>query len=97
MQATSPDGPQIAVETVGRGHPLVLLHGFFGDRTTRISGGHADALSARHHLILIDARGHGENDAPHDPGSYRIGRQADGVLAVLDDLGTHQAACRGRQ
>ncbi len=95
MRATSPDGLQIAFETTGHGRPLVLLHGFFGDRTTWISGGHAGALAARHQLILIDARGHGESDAPHDPGSYQIHRQVDDVLAVLDKLGIGQAAMWG--
>lgn len=95
MHTTSRDGLQIAFETVGHGHPLVLLHGFFGDRTTWRSAGHVNALADHHRLILIDARGHGESDAPHDADSYRIDRQVDDVIAVLDALDLHQAALWG--
>ncbi|MFI7013670.1 hypothetical protein [Streptomyces sp. NPDC050164] len=34
MQVTGGDGVRMAFETVGGGLPLVLLPGFFGDRTT---------------------------------------------------------------
>lgn len=95
MQTTSRDGRRIAFETVGEGHPLVLLHGAFGDRTTWHSGGHVGALAAHHELILIDARGHGESDAPHDPESYRIDRQIADVIAVLDALEIDRAALWG--
>ena len=59
MQATSTDGVRIKFETTGHGHPLVLLHGFFGDRTSWRSAGYVDALAGKFSLILIDARGHG--------------------------------------
>lgn len=86
MRTTSRDGRRIAVETVGEGSPLVLLHGTYGDRSTWHSGGHVEALAAHHELILIDLRGHGESDAPYDPESYQIDRQVDDVIAVLDAL-----------
>ena len=95
MQATSSDGVRIDFETVGRGQPLVLLHGFFGDRTSWRSAGYVDALAAQYLLVLIDARGHGRSDAPHGTDSYRVGRQVPDVLAVLDALGIGQAAIWG--
>ncbi|WP_060905184.1 alpha/beta fold hydrolase [Streptomyces scabiei] len=70
--------------TMGSGPPLVLLHGFFGDRTTWRSAGYVDALADSHRLVLIDARGHGGSDAPHDVDSFRIDRQVEDVTAVLD-------------
>ncbi|GAA1850017.1 alpha/beta fold hydrolase [Actinomadura bangladeshensis] len=95
MRTISRDGVRIAFEVVGRGRPLVLLHGFYGDRTTWHQSGHVAALADDHRLVLIDARGHGESDAPHDPDSYRIDRQVDDVIAVLDALGIDQAALWG--
>lgn len=95
MQIISRGGVKIAFEVVGQGHPLVLLHGFFGDRTSWHAGGHVQALADDHQLVLIDSRGHGDSDAPHDAGSYRIERQVDEVIAVLDSLGLDQAAIWG--
>lgn len=73
----------------------MLVHGFFGDRTTWRSAGHVEALADGFRLILIDARGHGGSAAPHDAASYEIGRQVDDVLAVLDALDIDQAAMWG--
>ncbi|MEW2398182.1 alpha/beta fold hydrolase [Streptomyces sp. NPDC046862] len=95
MQTTSSDGVRIAFETVGSGKPLVLLHGFFGDRTTWRSAGHVDALADSHRLVLIDARGHGGSDAPHDVRSYRMDRQIDDIIAVLDHLNISRVAFWG--
>jgi pimeloyl-ACP methyl ester carboxylesterase len=95
MQITSRDALRISFETLGSGPPLVLAHGFFGDRTTWHSAGHVDALADTFRLVLVDARGHGESDAPHDVDSYRIGRQVDDVIAVLDALGIRRTAFWG--
>ncbi|MFI0813362.1 alpha/beta fold hydrolase [Streptomyces echinatus] len=95
MRVTSDDGVRIAFEVVGSGPPLVLLHGFFGDRTTWRSAGYVDALAEGHRLVLIDARGHGGSDSPHDVDSYRIDRQAGDVVAVLDALDIARAAFWG--
>lgn len=95
MQAISADGVRIDFETTGHGQPLVLLRGFFGDRTSWRSAGYVDALASQFLLILIDARGHGRSDAPHDTDSYRLDRQIQDVLTVLDALGIGQAALWG--
>lgn len=92
---TSSDGVRIAFESLGRGQPLVLLHGFFGDRTTWHSAGHVDALADDFRLVSIDARGHGDSDAPHDAASYAISRQVEDVLTVLDALAIDRAAMWG--
>ncbi|MFJ3311053.1 alpha/beta fold hydrolase [Streptomyces sp. NPDC086549] len=86
MQVTGSDAVRIAFETMGGGLPLVLSHGLFGDRTTWRSAGYVDALADSHRLGLIDARGQGGSDAPHDAESYRIDHQVDDVIAVLDEL-----------
>lgn len=95
MRTISRDGVRIVFEVAGRGRPLVLLHGFFGDRTTWHQSGHVEALADDRQLVLIDARGHGESDAPHDADRYRIDRQVDDVIAVLDALGLDRAALWG--
>ncbi|MFA1551332.1 alpha/beta fold hydrolase [Actinomadura chokoriensis] len=73
----------------------MLLHGFFGDRTTWQDAGYVDALADTHRLICIDARGHGGSDAPHDASAYRVERQVEDVIAVLDALDVERAAFWG--
>jgi pimeloyl-ACP methyl ester carboxylesterase len=91
----SNDGVRIDYEVVGNGRPLILLHGFFGDRTTWHAASYVNALADQARLILIDARGHGHSGAPHDAASYRVAQQVADVLAVLDALGIERAAVWG--
>jgi pimeloyl-ACP methyl ester carboxylesterase len=37
-------------------------------------------------LVLVDARGHGKSDKPHDPEAYPLDNRAADVVAVLDAL-----------
>jgi len=48
--------------------------------------GYAEQLKKHYRLILIDARGHGASDKPHDPEAYKLKLLATDVVAVLDDL-----------
>jgi pimeloyl-ACP methyl ester carboxylesterase len=48
--------------------------------------GYVEALRPDYRLILIDARGHGSSDKPHDPDAYVLNRRAADVVAVLDAL-----------
>jgi hypothetical protein len=36
MQNISADGVRVDFDTTGHSHPLVLRHGFFGDRTSKL-------------------------------------------------------------
>jgi pimeloyl-ACP methyl ester carboxylesterase len=48
--------------------------------------GYVEALRQDYQLILIDGRGHGDSDKPHDPAAYDLSFRAGDVVAVLDDL-----------
>src|SRR6266508_3473091 len=71
----NPDGP-----------PLVLQVGFSLSLQDWYEVGYVAALGGAYRLILVDARGHGASDKPHDPAAYRDHLMAGDVLAVLDDL-----------
>ena len=79
-------GTRIHYQIEGDGPPLVLLHGLFW----RVAGwyryGYVDALKDNHRLILIDARGHGASDKPHDGAAYTLPQHVGDITAVLDAL-----------
>ena len=55
-----------------------------------VRGGYVDALKEDYRLILIDPRGHGKSDKPHDPAAYTSAHRVGDVVAVLDDLGVER-------
>ncbi len=78
------DGERLAWAEVGRGRPLLLVHGLRGEITVLLPL--ARKLAARgHRVVLIDLPGHGRSAPPRQP--LTIGRAADIVLAARDALG----------
>ncbi len=93
--ATNPDdGVRIYYEVEGDGPPLVYQYGFAWWIGYVRELGYADALADEYRLILIDARGHGRSDKPHEPEAYGQ-RMVDDVVAVLDDLSIEKAHISG--
>lgn len=80
-------GIRIHYEVAGDGPALLLQHGFAATCWTWRDFGYARELERDFRLILVDARGHGESDKPHDPASYRPEILAEDYLAILNDLG----------
>ena len=66
------DGIRIHYQVEGEGPPLVLQHGFSESVVDWYEVGYVDALRSDYRLILIDARGHGASDKPHDTDSYAV-------------------------
>lgn len=94
--ARSADGCMIAYENVGEGDPLVLLHGVTETRDSWREAGYVDRfLRLNRRLILIDCRGHGSSDKPHDPSAYVGNKRTADVIAVLDHAGIRRAAIMG--
>ena len=82
--ATSADGTRIAYDVVGRGPPLLLLHGGGHNRRYWHNAGYVDRLAADYTVIAIDIRGSGESDKPRDPSFYTIDHHCNDILAVAD-------------
>lgn len=80
-------GCRIRYEVKGEGPPLVLQHGFTQNLERWRQRGYVEALESRFRLILIDARGHGASDKPHDWAAYAWPVFVEDVVAVLDSLG----------
>lgn len=87
------DGVGIAVEEVGSGPPLLLLHGFTGTAATWSD--QLPALRESNRIIAVDLLGHGRSDAPGEAGRYAVERQADDMVAVLDSRGFDTATVLG--
>jgi pimeloyl-ACP methyl ester carboxylesterase len=85
------DGVRLSYERVGSGPPLVLHHGFSGSRRTWHEHGYVDSLKEDFAVILLDARGHGASDKPHEPAAYTDEQRVRDVLAVLDDARIERA------
>lgn len=95
MARVAVDGVAIHYEVEGRGSPLVLHHGFTDSLANWYDCGYVDALASDYRLVLIDARGHGDSDKPHDPGRYAGSAMPLDVVAVLDDLQIERSAFFG--
>jgi pimeloyl-ACP methyl ester carboxylesterase len=80
-------GVRIHYQVEGAGPPLVLQHGFYNSLQNWYDFGYVDALKPDYRLILVDARGHGASDKPHDPDAYKREDHVADILAVLDELG----------
>jgi pimeloyl-ACP methyl ester carboxylesterase len=82
------DGASIWYGVIGKGAPVLLLHG--GMASSDSWGEQVPALvKAGYRVILIDTRGHGRSTLGTQPLSYEL--FADDVIAVMDALQLRQA------
>ncbi len=85
-------GVRLRYFVVGKGEPVVLVHGW---------GGNADMwqkvisdLYRDHEVIAFDCRGHGKSDKPHEPSQYGQ-EMVNDVLRLMDHLSIHRAHIAG--
>ena len=84
-------GVNIHYHVEGNGPPLVIQHGLTGSLKNWYAYGFVEKLQKDYRLILVDARGHGLSDKPHDSKEYDLRLRVDDILAVIDDLGVDKA------
>ncbi|WP_448585007.1 alpha/beta fold hydrolase [Thermaurantiacus sp.] len=83
------DGAPLAVQLMGAGQPLLLLHGLFSNAEVNwVRYGTARRLAeAGYRLILPDFRGHGASASPEDPADWPkdvLARDIEAILAALN-------------
>ena len=84
MPTHSVNGINIYYEIEGQGPPLLFLHGL--GSSSRGWAFQREPFAQRFHVILVDARGHGNSDKP--PGPYSVAMMAADVAGLLDALET---------
>ncbi|HCV36469.1 MAG: 2-succinyl-6-hydroxy-2,4-cyclohexadiene-1-carboxylate synthase [Acidimicrobiales bacterium] len=72
-------------EVEGRGHPLVLLHGFTGDTSTMWPLGHE--ITGIRTVIAVDLPGHGATGLLEDHANYRFDNTVDALAETVRQLG----------
>ena len=83
----SVNGARLYYATIGEGPPVVLLHG--GLANSDYWGRQVAALAGRHHVVVMDSRGHGRSSRDARPFGYDL--MADDVVGLLDRLGIARA------
>jgi pimeloyl-ACP methyl ester carboxylesterase len=86
MPYATNQGIRVHYQTEGSGPPLVMQHGSSTSGEDWRDFGYAEVLRRDYRLILVDARGHGASDKPHDRAAYDLALRAGDIAAVLDDL-----------
>jgi len=64
----------------------MLMPGFAGTLEDWQDFGYTQVLSKDHRLILVDPRGRGGSDKPHEPDAYDVKLIVNDLVAILDDL-----------
>ena len=82
---------RIHYQIEGSGQALVLQHGFTDSLTSWYDNGYVDPLKRDYMLILIDARGHGDSDKPHDIAAYAMELRVADIVCVLNELRVSRA------
>src|SRR5580698_5099434 len=83
MQLIKRNGVGLAYEEVNSGTPpIILIHGWSCDHT--VFARQREFFSQSHHVVLVDLRGHGESDAPHQ--DYTMAGFADDLAWLCTEL-----------
>jgi len=91
MSAIILDGSMVHYEALGRGRPIIFLHGWVGSWRYWINAMQIASTSFR--AYALDLFGFG--DSVHDPLRYSLDRQADLVKHFLEEMGIGKVALVG--
>jgi pimeloyl-ACP methyl ester carboxylesterase len=84
---TSFDGTKIYYEVKGDGYPVVLIHGFSGTGQGWKTGAiYNDLLKAGYKVIILDQRGNGRSDKPHNESAYANDAEAKDIMGLVSSL-----------
>ncbi|HET9531510.1 MAG TPA: alpha/beta hydrolase [Blastocatellia bacterium] len=86
------DGVKIHYYVLGKGTPVILIHGYTGTAYGNwFENGIAQALAKNHMVVALDCRNHGKSDKPEPHGAGR----AEDVIEMMDHLKIGKAHFHG--
>jgi pimeloyl-ACP methyl ester carboxylesterase len=94
MEAVSADGTRIHYKVVGDGPTVLLAHGSLMQGASWAEAGYLDALG-NFRCVVLDCRGYGSSDKPHEPEAYATERYVQDLLAVADAAGADRFGVAG--
>jgi len=78
------DGTKIYYEVRGTGEPVLLVHGFIvNGQSWKRTELYKDLLGAGYKVIILDQRGNGFSDKPHDSTAYDNDAEAKDIMALM--------------
>jgi len=84
---TSFDSTKIYYEVHGSGFPVLLVHGFIvNSNSWKHTGLYDSLLAAGYKVILVDLRGNGKSDQPHDEAAYQYDAETKDVMLLMKYL-----------
>jgi len=90
------DGTKIYYEIRGSGKPVLLVHGFIvNSNSWKGAALYKDLLNQGYKVILLDMRGNGKSDKPHDTTSYANDAEAKDIIGLMDFLKIHKYSVVG--
>ncbi len=95
MPFVNNNGIKIHFTVEGKGTPIVLIHGGFGSHQEWHVGNYINSLKNDNKLVLVDLRGHGQSDKPHEVKDYTTLSFCSDIIAVMDELEIEKAHCWG--
>lgn len=94
MSSIVTDQGLLHYETIGRGRPVILLHGWINSWAVWRESMIALAASRRHRVYALDFWGFGDSAKRHDK-TYGVDAFVDMVRQFMDNLGIQQAPVAG--
>jgi len=81
------DGTKIYYEVSGHGEAVILVHGFIvNSQSWKGTALYNDLLSSGYKVIILDQRGNGRSDKPHDSAAYENDAEAKDIMALAKKL-----------
>src|ERR1043165_5453453 len=90
------DGTKIYYEVKGSGEPILLVHGFIvNGQSWKRTELYKDLLAAGYKVIILDQRGNGFSDKPHDSTAYDNDAEAKDIMGLMKHLNVKKYSAVG--